>query len=78
MRLSEFWRLMDDEFTSAYSRVLSRSHAIHALGDRTAVEALDAGVPPRNVWRALCDDMGVPEERRLGRDLPIRESRGGA
>jgi len=69
---------MDDEFTPAYSRVLARSHAIHALGDRTAVDALEAGVEPRRVWRALCDDMDVPEDRRLGRDLPIREHRDGA
>jgi hypothetical protein len=43
-----------------------------ALGGRTAVEALEAGVPPREVWLALCDDMDVPEERRHGRDLPPR------
>ncbi len=66
---------MDDEFSSGYSRVLARSHALHALGDRTATEALDAGVPPRRVWEALCDDMQVPPERRLGRDRPIRERR---
>lgn len=68
---------MDDEFTAAYSRVLAQSHVLHALGDRTASQALEDGVPPRRVWLALCDDMDVPAERRLGRDRPIRERRDG-
>ena len=37
---------------------------------RTAVEALAAGAPPREVWLALCDDMDVPEGRRHGREVP--------
>ncbi|NYJ75214.1 MULTISPECIES: DUF3046 domain-containing protein [Allobranchiibius] len=75
MRLSEFWRLMDDEFGSGYSRVLARSHAIHALQDRSADEALEDGVGPREVWRALCVDLEVPPERWLGRDLPGTETK---
>jgi hypothetical protein len=43
-----------------------------ALGGRTAVEALEAGIPPREVWLALCADMDVPEERRHGLDKPPR------
>ena len=45
-----------------------------------AVEALDAGLPPRDVWLALCDAMDVPENRRHGLDKPThapeQESRG--
>ena len=70
VRLSEFWRLMDDEFGSGYSRVLARSHAIHAMHDRSADEALEEGVEPREVWRALCADLEVPPDRWLGQDLP--------
>ncbi len=32
----------------------------------TSVEALDAGVPPRDIWLALCDETDVPVERRYG------------
>ena len=35
-------------------------------------EALDAGLPPRDVWFALCDAMDVPENRRHGLDKPAR------
>lgn len=68
MRLSEFWELMNDEFGEAYATSLAGRHLLHALGDRTVNEALEAGEPPRTVWVALCDDMGVPESRRLGVD----------
>ena len=59
---------MADEFGASYARSLASSHALHALGDRTADEALEAGVRPRTVWLALCDDLDVPPERRLGRE----------
>lgn len=68
MRLSEFWTLMDEEFGATYARLLARTHVLGALGGRTADEALEAGERPRTVWIALCDDMDVPEDRRLGRD----------
>ena len=68
MRLSKFWELMEGEFGSAYASTLARRHTIHALDDRTVDEALEAGLPPRQVWLALCDDMDVPESRRLGVD----------
>ncbi len=64
MRLSEFWRLVEQEFGGPYGRSLASSHAIHALDDRTAAQAIDEGVPIRRVWTSLCDDLDVPEERR--------------
>ncbi len=70
MRHSKFWELVGEEFGEAYAGSLTRSHVMSALGGRTAVEALDAGVPPRTVWLALCDAMDVPEDRRHGRDRP--------
>lgn len=72
MRLSEFRVLMADEFGAVYADTVARRHSIRALGSRTAEEALEAGVPPRTVWLALCDDMDVPEERRLGKDRKAR------
>ncbi len=73
MRLSQFWSLMDDEFGTAYAASLARDHTLGSLGGRTADEALVAGVPPREIWFALCDDMDVPAERRHGRDVRERK-----
>ena len=41
-----------------------------ALGERTAEQALAAGIGPREVWLALCADLEVPRERWFGRDDP--------
>ncbi|OMH24140.1 histidine kinase [Tersicoccus phoenicis] len=72
MRSSSFWRLMDDEFGVAYSRVLARDLVLTRLGGRSVTDALDAGIDPREVWLAVCDAQDVPESRRLGRDIPPR------
>lgn len=61
---------MDDEFGSTYARLLADRHVLSAVGGRTVSQALEAGVPPKHIWSALCDAMDVPEERRLGKDIP--------
>lgn len=66
MRVSEFHRAVADEFGAAYGASVVKDVVIGALGDRTAREALDAGVDAREVWLALCDAMDVPAERRYG------------
>lgn len=73
MRLSHFWTLMNDEFGESYAGSLARDHVIGALGNRTALQALEAGESPRRIWLALCDDMDVPESRRLGVDHRARK-----
>jgi hypothetical protein len=75
MRISDFWRLMDDEFGAGYSRVLSSSLVLAGVGGRTADDALAAGINPREVWLAVCDVQDVPESRRLGRDIKPAENR---
>ena len=63
---------MAEEFGEAYAGSLARTQHLTALEGRTAEQALAAGVAPRAVWTALCDQMDVPEARRHGRDLPPR------
>ncbi|NYF99357.1 DUF3046 domain-containing protein [Janibacter cremeus] len=66
--MSRFWTLMTDEFGAAYADTLARGHVVHALGDRTAAAALAEGMSPRTVWESLCEDLDIPEHRRLGID----------
>ena len=35
-------------------------HVLSGFGGRTAAQAIDEGVDPREVWRALCADFDVP------------------
>ncbi|MDQ1538292.1 MAG: hypothetical protein QOE58_2685 [Actinomycetota bacterium] len=68
MRISDFWRLMEDEFGAAYAHSLARDHVLGALDNRTPLQGLESGTAPREVWWALCADMDVPAERWLGRE----------
>ena len=43
---------------------LTRDHVFAALGGRTAVDAIDAGVPVRKVWLAICEEYDVPPKER--------------
>jgi hypothetical protein len=57
---------MADEFGEAYGRVLARDVVLAAVGGITAEQAIAAGVPPRQIWLALCDLQDVPMNRRYG------------
>ncbi len=72
MRYREFWQLVD-EVLGREGRTLTRELVLLRLGGATAVQALDAGVEPRDVWHALCDELDVPESRRWGAD-PHRQA----
>jgi hypothetical protein len=74
MRQSEFRQAVSDEFGSAYGRVVVGDLVIAELSDRTAEEALRAGVPVREVWLALCRASGVPQSRWYGVGLPAPRS----
>ncbi|MDT0351064.1 DUF3046 domain-containing protein [Pseudonocardia charpentierae] len=64
MRLTQFRDLMNDEFGPARAAALTRDHVFAELGDRTVEQALEAGIPPRKVWRVVCEVYEVPVARR--------------
>ena len=74
MTRSEFLGALAVEFGEAYGRSLVRDLVLTPLSDRTADEALDAGVAPREVWFALCAAMDVPRERWHGAGRPEPKS----
>jgi len=70
MKLTEFRRAVAQEFGPGFGAVLTRDTVLLELGNRTADEALAAGVPTREVWLALCRVQEVPPERWHGAGLP--------
>ena len=74
MRLSEFWAAVTDEFGGAYGRTLAHDLVLTELGGLTADQALSAGVPPRQVWLALCKSSDVPPDRWHGRKAQPAQS----
>ncbi|MGL4305283.1 MAG: DUF3046 domain-containing protein [Mycobacteriaceae bacterium] len=63
MRLTEFYELVLAEFGQVYGDSLLRDHALLAVSGKTALQAIEAGHEPREVWRALCADFDIPRER---------------
>lgn len=64
MRHTEFWDRMHQHLGPAYAHVWSEQFVIGVLGGRTAREALDAGVPPKQVWLAVWEVLDLPASER--------------
>ena len=64
MRHTEFWVRMEQALGPSYARTWARQHVLAELGERTVVEALDAGEPPKQVWRAVWAVLGLPARDR--------------
>jgi hypothetical protein len=63
VRLTEFHVLVDDQFGSVRGASLLVDHVLTGVGGRTAAQAIEDGVEPREVWRALCADFDVPRDQ---------------
>jgi hypothetical protein len=65
MRHTEFWTRMSLALGSeAYAEHWASHHVLGSLGGRTAGEALTAGEPPKRVWWAVHDALGLPAADR--------------
>ena len=64
MRHTEFWSRMEAALGSGYFRVWAGQFVMADLGSRTAAEALDAGVPPKQVWEAVWRALDLPPRDR--------------
>jgi len=71
VKRSEFQFAVDAEFGPGYGSVVVNDLVLGELGGRTARDALADGVPPRDVWLALCAATDVPEARRHGVGRPV-------
>lgn len=64
MRHTLFRRRMVEEFGELRADMLASDHVLTSLGGRTVDEALESGVPPKEVWLAVCETFEVPKARR--------------
>jgi hypothetical protein len=64
MKHSEFWERMEQHLGDTYARVWADTQAIAGLDSRTPTEALAAGEPPKQVWRAVHAHLGLPARER--------------
>jgi hypothetical protein len=64
VRLQEFWSRMREQFGSLRADTVARDHVFSSLGGRSALAAIDAGLPVRKVWLAVCEEFDVPRKDR--------------
>ena len=55
---------MEDALGTSYYRVWGGQFVMADLGGRTAAEALDAGIPPKQVWAAVWTALDLPARDR--------------
>jgi Protein of unknown function (DUF3046) len=63
VRLTEFNERVVLRFGSVYGASVLVDHVLTGFDGRTAAQAIDDGVEPRDVWRALCADFDVPRDQ---------------
>ncbi len=54
---------MDARFGATYARSVARDYRLPQLG-ATVDDALEAGVPAKDVWRAVCVEFDVSAQLR--------------
>ena len=64
VRHTEFWTRLESALGPAYHRAWAHQFVLTELGQRTAQEALDAGVPPKPVWAAVWRALELPPSER--------------
>jgi Protein of unknown function (DUF3046) len=60
VRLTEFNELVKGRFGAVRAGSMLVDHVLSDFGGRTAAQAIEDGIDPRDVWRALCADFDVP------------------
>lgn len=63
MRLTEFNELVEGQFGTVRASSMLVDHVLAGLDGRTPAQAIEDGVDPRDVWRALCADFDVPRDQ---------------
>jgi hypothetical protein len=64
VRHTEFWSRLEAALGTAYYRVWAEQFVMAELDRRTAQEALDAGLPPKQVWAAVWKALELPPSER--------------
>ncbi|MGA1468709.1 MAG: DUF3046 domain-containing protein [Aquiluna sp.] len=74
MTLSRFHELVLEEFGEQFSQVVLRDTRLLKFEDKTPLELINAGLYPKDIWFAICDQLAVPKERWHGKTKTIRHA----
>jgi hypothetical protein len=63
VRITEFWRRMDERFGSTYARSVAADYRLPELGT-TIDQALARGIEAKQIWHAVCAEFDMPGQLR--------------
>ena len=64
MRVTEFWARMNAALGESYAPFWAEQTVIGELGGRTPAQAVEGGVPPKQVWAAVHRTLELPASER--------------
>lgn len=64
VKYSEFWDRLDTALGVGFAQVWAQTHVMSRLGGRTARQALDAGLTPKEVWAIVWAELELPATLR--------------
>ena len=64
MRHTEFWARMESALGAGFALHWAQQTVLSDLGGRTPVEALDAGMTPKEVWAVVWSVLELPARDR--------------
>lgn len=60
MRHTEFWDRMGHHLGPGYAESWAQDQHLADLDGATVRQALERGMPPKQVWRAVCGALDLP------------------
>ncbi|MBB3326534.1 DUF3046 domain-containing protein [Microlunatus antarcticus] len=64
MKETELWARLQHHLGAGYYRVWAAEQSLPDVGGRTVVQALEAGVSSKDVWRAAWTALELPARER--------------
>ncbi len=59
VRLTDFWRRMEERFGGTYAHSVAKDYRLPQLGV-TVDDALAKGIEVKDIWRAVCAEFDMP------------------
>ena len=64
MREAELWTRLEEVLGSGYARAWADLVVMQPLGGRTVTQAISAGIPFKQIWRAAWQQLELPDKFR--------------
>ena len=64
VREQEFWERLSEQLGHDYARFWANQTVLDELGGRTVLEGLAAGIPVKQIWRAVWAVLELPDVYR--------------